>query len=273
MSGYNPNASMLPASNGGNIVAMSGGGVAEQQLNGGVAEQQLNGGVAEQQLNGGGVGLVFANGGATTRLSRLTRKRRAFEREKVKYAKALQNRTKRLQGIERTGILPSDLQKVLETASSGTSPLHLDPPPKQPIGSSGSTPAPVTPLESTPAPVTPLESTPAPVTPLESTPAPVTPLESTPAPVTPLESTPASVTPLESTPAPVTPPITITTTLPASVPEPTIDDVLKKLTESTTASKKEEYTPQEQDTILKNLATLLTSASTTFTIEVNKVKE
>jgi hypothetical protein len=224
MSGYNPNASMLPASNGGNIVAMSGGGV---------AEQQLNGGVAEQQLNGGGAGLVFANGGATTRLSRLTRKRRAFEREKVKYAKALQNRTKRLQGIERTGILPSDLQKVLKTASSGTSPLHLDPPPKQPIGSSGSTPAPVTPLE----------------------------------------STPASVTPLESTPAPVTPLITITTTLPASVPEPTIDDVLKKLTESTTASKKEEYTPQEQDTILKNLATLLTSASTTFTIEVNKVKE
>jgi hypothetical protein len=183
----------------------------------------------------------------------LTRKRRAFEREKVKYAKALQNRTKRLQGIERTGILPSDLQKVLKTASSGTSPLHLDPPPKQPIGSSGSTPAPVTPLESTPAPVTPLESTPAPVTPLESTPAPVT--------------------PLESTPASVTPPITITTTLPAPVPEPTIDDVLKKLTESTTASKKEEYTPQEQDTILKNLATLLTSASTTFTIEVNKVKE
>jgi len=44
MSGYDPNQSMLPASGGGNIVAMSGGGVAEQH-------------------GSGGAGLVFANGG------------------------------------------------------------------------------------------------------------------------------------------------------------------------------------------------------------------
>ena len=48
MSGYNPNASMLPAS-GGNIVAMSGGGV------------------AKQHPSGGGAGLVFANGGSRKR--------------------------------------------------------------------------------------------------------------------------------------------------------------------------------------------------------------
>jgi hypothetical protein len=48
MSGYNPNASMLPAS-GGNIVAMSGGGV------------------AQQHPSGGGAGLVFANGGSRKR--------------------------------------------------------------------------------------------------------------------------------------------------------------------------------------------------------------
>lgn len=45
MNGYNPNETMLPASGGGNIVAMSGGGV------------------AEQYPSGGGAGLVFANGG------------------------------------------------------------------------------------------------------------------------------------------------------------------------------------------------------------------
>jgi len=53
MSGYNPNETMLPASNG-PIVAMSGGG-------GSLAIPSNGGGVAEQHPNGGG--LVFANGG------------------------------------------------------------------------------------------------------------------------------------------------------------------------------------------------------------------
>jgi hypothetical protein len=55
MSGYNPNASMLPAS-GGNIVAMSGGGVAKQH------SLPLSSKDVRQQ--GSGAGLVFANGGS-----------------------------------------------------------------------------------------------------------------------------------------------------------------------------------------------------------------
>ena len=53
MSGYDPNQSMLPASGGGNIVAMSGGGV--------VQHDPLSSKDVGQQ--GSGAGLVFANGG------------------------------------------------------------------------------------------------------------------------------------------------------------------------------------------------------------------
>ena len=51
MEGYNPNASMLPAS-GGTITPMSGGGVA------------VNGGGCSPAITSNGGGLVFANGGA-----------------------------------------------------------------------------------------------------------------------------------------------------------------------------------------------------------------
>jgi hypothetical protein len=53
MSGYDPNQSMLPASGGGNIVAMSGGGVAQHD--------PLSSKDVRQQ--GSGAGLAFANGG------------------------------------------------------------------------------------------------------------------------------------------------------------------------------------------------------------------
>ena len=56
MNGYNPNETMLPASGGGNIVAMSGGGCSPAIPS--------TGGGCSPAIGGGGAGLVFANGGA-----------------------------------------------------------------------------------------------------------------------------------------------------------------------------------------------------------------
>jgi hypothetical protein len=67
MSGYNPNASMLPAS-GGNIVAMSGGGgppVSDLRSETGLPLDPLSSKDVRQQ--GSGAGLVFANGGSRKR--------------------------------------------------------------------------------------------------------------------------------------------------------------------------------------------------------------
>ena len=63
--------------------------------------------------------------------------------------------------------------------------------------------------------------------------------------------------------------------LPKSDPE-NIDDILQKLTENQSMKKKDTYTPQEQDTILKNLLkhvkSLQNSKSDIYTINVGLVK-
>ena len=63
--------------------------------------------------------------------------------------------------------------------------------------------------------------------------------------------------------------------LPKSDPE-NIDDILQKLTENPSMKKKDTYTPQEQDTILKNLLkhvkSLQNSKSDIYTINVGLVK-
>ena len=205
MSGYNPNASMLPASNGGNIVAMSGGG------------------------------LVFANGGAG--------KKNGVELPVASSSKGTVNQT--LQATVK-GALSKSKKPVSLTAPSTTEIL-----PKSALNSSRK-------KNNNPSQNT---STPEPITITTTKPA----SASTPPSASIASSEAPSEAPSEVSPTPVTPP--------NATSEPTIDDVLQKLTESKTASKKAIYTPQEQDTILKNLATLLASDSKKFTIEVNGIKE
>jgi hypothetical protein len=69
----------------------------------------------------------------------------------------------------------------------------------------------------------------------------------------------------KSTPSEQTSEQTSPTTI--NEPSPPIINILKKLMNSESASKKENYSEQEQDTILKNLTSLLNS-DTEFEIEI-----
>ena len=229
MSGYNPNASMLPAS-GGNIVAMSGGGVAKQHPNGGgVAQQYPSGGGGppvsdlrsetglpldplsskDVRQQGSGAGLVFANGGS--------RKKR-----------------------------------TLRQSQSGGVPAHLVPQSKS--SATGTPPASTTPASTAPASTTPASTAPVPgsITTVSVT------TSSTPTPDPKL--TPAPATTSATTPTP--------TPLPVPSDPNNIDDILIKLIGSLPKTK-DIYTNEEQDSLLKNLTLLLNSdTNKKFTIEI-----
>jgi len=247
MSGYNPNASMLPAS-GGNIVAMSGGGVAKQHPNGGgVAQQYPSGGGGppvsdlrsetglpldplsskDVRQQGSGAGLVFANGGS--------RKKR-----------------------------------TLRQSQSGGVPAHLVPQSKS--SATGTPPASTTPASTAPASTTPASTT-ASTTPASTAPASTT-ASSAPVPgsITTVSVTTSS-TPTPDpklTPAPATTSATTPTPTPLPVPSDpnNIDDILIKLIGSLPKTK-DIYTNEEQDSLLKNLTLLLNSdTNKKFTIEI-----
>ena len=114
MSGYDPNQSMLPASGGGNIVAMSGGGVA-------------------QQHGSGGAGLVFANGG-DPKIIRFKRALLEKQRELAKTTKA--RRQQMLQTVKNT-------MTKLNPRSSASAPIPASAPTSAPVSGSTSASAPI----------------------------------------------------------------------------------------------------------------------------------
>ena len=128
MSGYDPNQSMLPASGGGNIVAMSGGGVA-------------------QQHGSGGAGLVFANGG-DPKIIRFKRALLEKQRELAKTTKA--RRQQMLQTVKNTMTKLNPRSSASGSASASTSASGSA---SAPTSASASTPIPASASTSTSAPI------------------------------------------------------------------------------------------------------------------------